>query len=156
MTAMPVQPALKVPDERPVRSALAIGKGLALATTTASVGLALASPGLFDAAVGAGCVAAAAWAGVGVLALGRSKPPRHLGLYVMACSSARMLVALALGVGVYFAYPLIGGRELAGLSFWVTFLITALGVLVLETVLVRSAIRRLGSQGGDVTPGTQG
>lgn len=148
MTTMAAHPAQRLHDTGPIRGVLAIGKGLALATTAAAIGLGLSSSRTFDAALGVGSVALAAWVGVAVLAMARSKPPTHLGLYVMACSSARMIAALGFGVLLFFAWPAFAGRDLAGLSFWMSFLITALGVLALETVLVRSAIRRL----SDSTP----
>lgn len=156
MTAMSAQPALSIGDDRPVRDVVSIGKGLSLATTAAAAGLWLSSDRALSAALGVGCVAAAAWAGVAVLAMARSKPARHLGLYVMACSSARMIASLALGVLAFFAWPVVAGRDLAGGSFWVAFLIAALGVLALETVLVRRVIRRRFAAGGQEPPIAQG
>ncbi|MBM4109134.1 MAG: hypothetical protein FJ255_10060 [Phycisphaerae bacterium] len=156
MIAMPAQPSLKLPDARLPERVLGACKGLALAATAATIGLALSTAGARDAALGAACVVLAAWAGIAVLAAARSKPPQHLGLYVMACSSVRMLAALLLAVGVYFALPAVTGQAMAGVPFWVSFLITALGMLALETALVRSTIRRHSAARGDSPPAAQG
>lgn len=155
MTVMTAQPTLKLPDATLAKRVLGTCKGLALAATAATIGLWLSSANALDAALGAGCLVVAAWLGVAVLAAARSKPSAHVGLYVMACSSVRMLAGLLLAVGVYFVYPMVAGKGLSGVSFWVSFLVAALGVLALETVLVRSAIRKSISS-ADAKPTVQG
>lgn len=113
-------------------------KVAALATAGVAVALGIATWGqdAFAASIGAGCVALAAWVGVPILRAARSKAPNQIPMFILAASSARLMLSLILGLIAFFVVKPVA------LPFWGAFLAAGLIGLVIETAWVVSALKK--------------
>jgi hypothetical protein len=141
--AMPARPTTAIPTSgaSPVRfpvgrlaaSLLAVGAGTGLVAG----GIAGAVTAGFDApaaALGTGVVLAATGLGLAILAFSKPRPIFGWASLVMVASIVRLVVSLALALLVSLAL------EPNRAVFWSAFLAGSMAVLVVETVLARTAL----------------